>query len=91
MLALQYCLMGDFDLFNQLINSIQRQIRIFGKENCEHIVVFSKMMKISISEVKQDKEDKIKALMEKFESLPTEIFAPTKLIRMDDNFLTRLS
>ncbi|MDH5598764.1 MAG: hypothetical protein OEY34_06560, partial [Cyclobacteriaceae bacterium] len=42
LLSLQYCLMNDFDLFNQLVNSIQRQIRIIGKENCEHITAFTK-------------------------------------------------
>jgi hypothetical protein len=30
-LALQYCMVRDYDLFNQLINSIQRQIRLLGK------------------------------------------------------------
>ena len=32
-LAYQYCLLKDQDLFGQLVNSIQRQIRLLGKEN----------------------------------------------------------
>lgn len=89
-LALQYCLMNDYDLFNQLINSIQRQIRIIGKENCEHVTVFTKMLKISISEVKQDKSEKIKPLIDKFNGFDLNIFAPTTLIKMDETFLQRL-
>ena len=34
LLGLQYCLMRDEELFNQLINSVQRQVRILGKEEC---------------------------------------------------------
>ncbi|MDH5381421.1 MAG: hypothetical protein OEW75_11240 [Cyclobacteriaceae bacterium] len=90
-LALQYCLLNDYDLFNQLINSIQRQIRILGKDNCEHITLFAKMLKISISEVKQEKMDKIQPLIDKFTNLNTNIFAPTTLIKMDEEFLNNLS
>ncbi|MDH5602291.1 MAG: hypothetical protein OEY51_00025 [Cyclobacteriaceae bacterium] len=89
-LVLQYCLMNDFDLFNQLINSIQRQIRILGKENCEHVLLLTKMLKISISEVKQEKVEKIQPLMEKFNKIKPDTFAPTTLIKMDESFLERL-
>ena len=90
-LALQYCLMNDYDLFNQLINSIQRQIRLLGKENCEHILFLSKIMKVSISDIKRNKVDKIRALIEKTESVKTEHFSPTALIRLDEDFISRLS
>ena len=90
-LALQYCLMNDYDLFNQLINSIQRQIRIIGKENCEHVSLFTKMLKISISEVKQEKADKIKPLIDKFDASNMSMFVPTSLIKMDEGFLQKLS
>ncbi|MDH5396701.1 MAG: hypothetical protein OEX02_01035 [Cyclobacteriaceae bacterium] len=89
-LALQYCLLNDYDLFNQLINSIQRQIRILGKENCEHISLFSKMLKISISEVKQEKAEKIKPLIDRFNQLEIKMYAPTTLIRMDEEFINKL-
>src|SRR5690606_14652980 len=37
LLALQYVLLKDYQLFNQLSKSIQRQIRLFGKDSCENI------------------------------------------------------
>ena len=91
LLALQYCLMKDFDLFNQLINSIQRQIRLIGKENCEHILLFTKILKISISDIKKNKYDKIKELSEKVQRIERKHFSPTLLIRMDDDFVQRMS
>lgn len=90
-LSLQYCMMDDFDLFNQLINSIQRQIRLLGKENCEHITVLTKIMKISISDVKKQKAQKINSLITKFPDKPLTYFAPTLLVKLDEEFVTRLS
>lgn len=49
LLALQYCLMKDDDLFNQLMSSIQRQIRMLGKKKLDHIVAMSKAMKAALS------------------------------------------
>ncbi|GAA4833293.1 hypothetical protein [Algivirga pacifica] len=87
LLALQYCCMRDFELFNQLTNSIQRQIRILGKENCEDIVLFVKMLKTGISDVKRDKYIKISGMIEKYQQLKQERgFSPTRYIRMDENF-----
>lgn len=89
-LALQYCLMNDYDLFNQLTNSIQRQIRLLGKENCESIVIFTKILKISVSDVKRDKHNKIKTLAERFARFDMKHFAPTMLINMDEAFINKL-
>ncbi|MGB0521319.1 MAG: hypothetical protein ACPGJS_00095 [Flammeovirgaceae bacterium] len=90
-LALQYCCMHDFDLFNQLVNSVQRQIRILGKENCEDIVIFIKMLKISISPAKRDKSNKIRALINKYKNIEqSRLFSPTRFIRMDDRFVDLL-
>ncbi len=90
-LAVQYCLLKDSDLFNQLMNSIQRQIRIQGKESCEHIVILTKILKIAMSETRRNKKDKIRELADKFERMESEkIFAPTKLIRMSEAFITSL-
>ncbi len=91
LLSLQYCLMNDFDLFHQLINSIQRQIRLLGKENCDHILVFSKMLKVSISDIKKNKEEKIRALVDKLPSKSERIFNPTSLIKFDEELINKLS
>lgn len=90
LLALQYCCMKDFDLFNQLVNSIQRQIRMTGKENCMNVHLLTKMMKVSLSEAKRQKAEKIKGMIEKFEKQKGQIFSPTMLIQMDDAFVERL-
>lgn len=91
LLALEYCLMKDYELFNQLINSIQRQIRIIGKENCMNIQVLNKIMKISLSESKRNKEEKIKELVKKFKSLePIQHFAPSLLLEFDDELIKKL-
>ncbi|MDN5203300.1 hypothetical protein QQ008_18070 [Fulvivirgaceae bacterium BMA10] len=90
-LALQYCLLNDYDLFNQLINSIQRQIRLLGKENCEHILIFTKILKTSINDVKKNKSDKIKALVDKMQNMDVNYFAPTLYVKLDEKFVNKLS
>ncbi len=89
-LALQYCLMGEMDLFNQLINSIQRQIRILGKEDCRHIVSFLKIMKIATSDAKREKEDKIRAVGERMSDEDRKLFSPTKYIYVDEKLIKLL-
>jgi hypothetical protein len=90
LLAFQYCLLKDFDLFNQLSNSIQRQIRMFGKDECENILLFLKILKVATSESKKDKPKKIQALISKFKATTVEYFAPTMLIKMDAKFVAEL-
>ena len=90
-LALQYCLMNDFDLFNQLINSIQRQIRLLGKESYPHIQYITKILKISISESKRNKGEKIRELAQKISMIENNSFSPTRLIKMDDKLIGKLS
>lgn len=90
LLALQYCLMNDYDLFNQVTNSIQRQIRIMGKDVCEHVILFTKMLKITSSESKKHKEQKVQGLMDKLDKLNVHHFSPIMHIRMDEKFLNRM-
>jgi hypothetical protein len=91
LLALQYTLLRDFELFNQLSNSIQRQIRLFGKESCENIQLFLKILKIATSEAKKEKAKKITAVIPRLNSLSVNYFAPTKLIKLDDKFVGLLT
>jgi hypothetical protein len=91
LLALQYTLMRDFELFNQLSNSIQRQIRLFGKESCENIQLFLKILKIATSEAKKEKAKKITAVIPRLNSITVHYFAPTKLIKLDDKFVGLLT
>jgi hypothetical protein len=91
LLALQYTLMRDFELFNQLSNSIQRQIRLFGKESCENIQLFLKILKIATSEAKKEKAKKITAVIPRLNTITVHYFAPTKLIKLDDKFVGLLT
>jgi hypothetical protein len=91
LLALQYTLMRDFELFNQLSNSIQRQIRLFGKESCENIQLFLKILKIATSEAKKEKAKKITAVIPRLNTITVNYFAPTKLIKLDDRFVGLLT
>lgn len=90
-LALHYCLIDDYDLFHQLINSIQRQIRILGKEKCEHLLVFSKILKVSQSDAKKNKFEKITEFAEKLKSYTYMSFMPTLLIPFDEELISTLA
>lgn len=91
LLALQYCCIKDFELFNQLVNSIQRQIRIQGKESCENIILFIKILKTALSETKTEKADRVRHLSLKFTSAKdSKLFSPTRYIRFDRSFLERV-
>lgn len=89
-LALFYCLLHDFELFNQQSNSIQRQIRSLGKDECEDVLLFLKILKTATSEAKKDKAKKINAIIAKFKEIRVGYFAPTSLIKMDDAFVDSL-
>jgi hypothetical protein len=91
LLALQYTLMRDFELFNQLSNSIQRQIRLFGKDSCENIQLFLKILKIATSEAKKEKAKKIMGVIPRLSTIQVNYFAPTRLIKLDDKFINLLT
>lgn len=91
LLALQYVLLKDYELFNQLSNSIQRQIRLFGKDSCENIMLFLKILKIATSEAKKEKAKKIGALIPRLTSTTVGYFAPTRLIKLDEKFVKMLT
>jgi hypothetical protein len=91
LLALQYTLLRDFELFNQLSNSIQRQIRLFGKDSCENIQLFLKILKIATSEAKKEKAKKITGVIPKLSTIQVNYFAPTRLIKLDDKFVNLLT
>ncbi len=90
-LALQYCMTRDFELFNQLSNSIQRQIRMFGKDECENVLMFLKILKIATSEAKKEKPKKINAVIPKFKAISVNYFSPVSLIKMDEEFVENLT
>jgi len=91
LLALQYCIQAEFDLFNQTVNSIQRQVRMSeSEEQLDHVQLFIKLMKVSLGENRKTKEEKIKSLAEKINNMKVDHFSPIKHIRLDDKFVARL-
>jgi len=91
LLALQYVLLHDYELFNQLANSIQRQIRLLGKDACENIQLFIKILKIAVSEAKKEKAKKINAVIPKLSVAKTSYFAPTLLVKLDEKLVINLT
>jgi hypothetical protein len=91
LLSLQYVMLQDYELFNQISNSIQRQIRMLGKDSCENILLFLKILKITTSEAKKEKAKKINAILPRLKTLQVQYFAPTLLIRFDDRFVKQLT
>jgi hypothetical protein len=91
LLALQYCMLRDFELFNQYSSSIQRQIRMFGKDECENIILFLKILKIATSEAKREKPKKIAAVIPKLKLVSVNYFAPTTFIKLDEKFIRSLT
>jgi hypothetical protein len=90
LLALQYVLKQDYDLFSQLISSIQRQIRIVGKENCEHLVNIVKILRMYTSSIKKGRSNDPESLLEKGRVNNKPYFTPSALIKFDDEFFARL-
>jgi hypothetical protein len=91
LLSLQYVMMQDYELFNQISNSIQRQIRMQGKDSCENILLFLKVLKITTSEAKKEKAKKISAVIPKLKAISLTYFAPTLLVRFDEKFVKKLT
>lgn len=92
LLALQYCLLNDGELFNQLSNSIQRQLRLTDKESCQNLVLILKMLRTALSESSRDKEARISQLARRIGDLPlSPYFSPTSFIRMDGKFVKQLA
>jgi hypothetical protein len=90
LLALQYCILNDYDLFNQCVNSIQRSIRISEKDTMEHVQIFIKIMKTALGDNKKTKPGKIKGLIDKLRFVEIPHFSAIKHIRMDERFISKL-
>ncbi|MFQ3576490.1 MAG: hypothetical protein SNJ77_08645, partial [Cytophagales bacterium] len=90
LLLLQYCVMDDLELFNQLLSSTQRQLRALGKDNSENIASYIKLLRVSISETGKQKMPKMKALMGRI--FPDENpFSALNLLKFNDKFLEQLT
>ncbi len=89
LLLLQYCIMDDFDLFNQLLSSIQRQLRALEKENLEQTNNFIKLLKVSLNESGKVKASKLKSISTRIYGDDAN-FSLLNYIKIDDKFLQKL-
>ena len=67
-----------------------------GAEELAHVVsldpaLSAKILKVSISELKKNKEEKIRSLIQKFSMFQKQGFSPSMYIKMDDEFASKLS
>lgn len=84
-LALQYAILDDTELLNQLLGSIQRQVRLLGKQNCMIAALYVKLIKLMINQTKAEKPEKAKILINKINALPRQGFSPTAYIRISED------
>ena len=90
LLALQYAILDEYDLFAQISGSIQRSFRLLGKSKVEHLVTFLKGLKMAVGAQKKGSKEKIEALLERFSQENNLSFCPLALIKMDDSFIEEL-
>jgi phosphatidylserine/phosphatidylglycerophosphate/cardiolipin synthase-like enzyme len=83
--------MSDYELFSQLLNSIQRQIRILGKDSCDSMLLFTKLLKTSLYDSKNGKAAKVRLLVDKMNKTDSRTFSLLSLVKMDESFVNRLS
>lgn len=82
-LCLQYAILKDGDLFQQLINSIQRQIRMMGKEDCQHAVIITKLLKASFQENSKAKRLKLQSHLQRLQPVLPSYYSPFHFIALD--------
>ncbi len=86
LLAIFYALMDDFELFSQLAHSIQRQIRILGKENCMHAVYVIKFLKTHFANQKKNKSQKLLEYFQLIQDSFPEHFCPVRILSRSGYF-----
>ncbi len=80
LLSVFYGLMDDFELFSQLAHSIQRQIRILGKESCMHAVYLIKLLKTYFANQKKNKDQKLQDFYQLVKQNFPEYFSPLEVL-----------
>lgn len=92
LLAVQYCFLKEYDQFNQLMSSIQRQIRLQGKQRLDHLVVLTKVLKTSVSSNSPKmKLAKMKMQLERLDNNNTPLFSIFKILNFNEKVLKALS
>lgn len=80
-LATTYFISGYNRKTTFILNNVQRQIRLLGKENCEHTYYYMKVIKSSLTELAESKkEKKIQNYSVKFEEVAKPFNSPLRFI-----------
>ena len=90
MLALLYCLVRDYQMFNGLANSIQRQLRMYGKNSCPHVTLLIRILRLAVSVRMVEKEKQITKIVRKLESLRVDHFVAFMYVRLDQKLIKKL-
>ena len=91
LLALQYVLLDEHNLFTQVVNSLQRLLRLLGKSKMSHIEPFIKILKIALSEGRRVRAERIHKLLTHISTPLGTYYCPIGLVCVDKEFVRRLS
>ncbi|MCS6822577.1 MAG: hypothetical protein NZ551_12015 [Microscillaceae bacterium] len=89
-LAVLYHIRKEQDLLEQLSHSIQRQIRLLGKEVCTQPLLIMKIIKTASSTSKSERESRILGYIDRLKKLSTQGFSVCKYLKMDNDLLKRI-
>jgi hypothetical protein len=70
--------------------SIQRQIRVIGKENCQIPFTFYKLLKAAMNDTKRNKADKVREYTNLLRMMQPNYYSPLKFINLGDKLVHRL-
>ena len=90
-IALHYTLQGDYNLFTQTCNSLQRQLRLLGDNKPPHLVVLIKLLKTTFNTSHRSKITRMQSLIDQLQLQNYPFFSPLAWISQDKDFLQRLN
>jgi hypothetical protein len=80
----------DMEQVKLASTSIQRQIRVIGRENCQVAFAFNQLLKVAMNDMKRNKSDKVKELVGLLNIMQPSYFSPLKLVKFDEKLVRRL-
>lgn len=91
MLVFLHFMVREPEYLNVASSSIQRQIRVIGKENCPMGFLYYRLMKTAINSRHATKPDRVRELVQELNHVQPDYYSPLKYIRIDDFIVQRLS
>ena len=91
LLVLFHLMDNDIEHEKLVSTSLQRQIRVIGKENCEMAYRFYLLLKTAKNDLKRNKAENVIKLARELDLIKPHHFSPLKLVKMDDSMILKLS